>query len=102
MPIRMRSNSSRRDFLRTAAVASGGMWTGPGVGSLVAEESDPRVAQILAKAIGIDMHNHVYPAGTEPHPQRVPQNAGAQGGPPARPQGQPVEVELLVGDELQS
>jgi membrane dipeptidase len=100
MPIRMRSNSSRRDFLRIAAVAGGVMWTGPGVWSLVAEESDPRVAQILAKAIGIDMHNHVYPAGTEPHPQRGPQNAGAQGGPPARPQGQPAEVELLLGDEL--
>jgi hypothetical protein len=25
---------------------------------------------VMSKIIGIDMHNHVYPAGTEPHPQR--------------------------------
>jgi len=34
---------------------------------------DPRVAQVMYATIGIDMHNHVYPAGTEPHPQRAGQ-----------------------------
>jgi membrane dipeptidase len=30
------------------------------------------VGQVLSKTIGIDMHNHVYPAGTEPHSRRQP------------------------------
>jgi len=30
---------------------------------------DSRVAQVMSGTIGIDMHNHVYPAGTEPHAQ---------------------------------
>ena len=35
-----------------------------------ADGVDPRVAQVMSRTMGIDMHNHVYPAGTEPHPQR--------------------------------
>ncbi len=35
-----------------------------------ADGVDPRVAQVMSRTIGIDMHNHVYPAGTEPRPQR--------------------------------
>jgi membrane dipeptidase len=31
---------------------------------------DPRVAQVMSRTISIDMHNHVYPAGTEPHRQQ--------------------------------
>ena len=31
--------------------------------------ADPRVAKVVAGIMGIDMHNHVYPAGTEPHPR---------------------------------
>ena len=55
------------------------------------EDVDPRVAQILPKSIGIDMHNHVYPAGTEPHPQ--------QGQP--RPQDQQQQApDLSLGEEL--
>ncbi len=34
-----------------------------------AADEDPRVAQVLAQTIGVDMHNHVYPAGTEPRPR---------------------------------
>jgi membrane dipeptidase len=29
-------------------------------------EHDPRVAQIMSKIISIDMHNHVFPPGTDP------------------------------------
>ena len=37
---------------------------------------DPRVAQVMSETIGIDMHNHVYPAGTEPHPQHLVSRRG--------------------------
>ena len=33
------------------------------------DEVDSRVTQVMSGTIGIDMHNHVYPAGTEPHPR---------------------------------
>lgn len=52
---------------------------------------DPRVEQAMAQTIGIDMHNHVYPPGTEPHPHFT-------GGPPA-PDAQQ-GPELLLTDEL--
>ena len=32
------------------------------------EAVDTLVAQVMSRTIGIDMHNHVYPAGTEQHP----------------------------------
>jgi hypothetical protein len=32
--------------------------------------ADPRVAKIVAETMAIDMHNHVYPAGTQQGPQR--------------------------------
>lgn len=52
---------------------------------------DLRVAQVMARTIGIDMHNHVYPAGTEPHPQ--------QGQP--RPQDQQQQApDLSLTEEL--
>ena len=44
------------------------------------------------------MHNHVYPPGTEPHPQRGPQGGGPQGG-PQQPE-QPQCPELFIADEL--
>ena len=52
---------------------------------------DPRVAQLMSGTIGIDMHNHIYPAGTEPHPQH---------GQPRRPEEQPQAPELLLAEEL--
>ena len=52
---------------------------------------DPRVAQVMSKTIGIDMHNHVYPAGTEPHPQH---------GPPPRQDEQPQAPNLFLAEEL--
>jgi membrane dipeptidase len=32
--------------------------------------ADPRVAKIVTETLSIDMHNHVYPAGTQQGPQR--------------------------------
>ena len=68
---------SRRDFLKTAAGAGGAMLLGPAwlraAGDAAGEAADLRVAQVMSRTIGIDMHNHVYPAGTEPHPQHGPQ-----------------------------
>ena len=60
---------SRRQFLTTAVGAGGAMLLGPAWMNAEADEVDPRVAKVMAKTLGIDMHNHVYPAGTEPHPQ---------------------------------
>ncbi len=89
-------NPSRRDFLKTAAGAGAAMLIAPAWWNVAAGGIDPRVAQVLSKTLGIDMHNHVYPAGTEPHlPQAPP-----QGGPPPRPQEQPQGPELFIADEL--
>jgi membrane dipeptidase len=57
-----------------------------------ADDADPRIAQVMSKTIGVDMHNHVYPAGTEPHPQR--------GGQPRRQEEQQPGPELSLADEL--
>lgn len=45
------------------------MLLGPVWLNAAGDSVDPRVAQVMSGTIGIDMHNHVYPAGTEPHPQ---------------------------------
>ena len=37
-----------------------------GLASAQAEKEDPRVAEVLAATIGIDMHNHVTPGGERP------------------------------------
>jgi membrane dipeptidase len=55
---------SRREFLATAVGAGGAMLLGPAW--LNAAEVDPRVARVMSRIIAIDIHNHVYPAGTEP------------------------------------
>jgi membrane dipeptidase len=68
-----------------------------------ADAPDPRVAQVMSKTIGIDMHNHVYPPGTEPHPQHGPQGApqgGPQGGPPPPQEQQPSGPELSIANEI--
>jgi membrane dipeptidase len=89
------ANPSRRGFLRTAAGAGGAMLIGPAWWNASAERVDPRLAQVFSKIIGIDMHNHVYPAGTEPHPQHGPQDS-----PPQHPQEQQQGPELFIADEL--
>jgi membrane dipeptidase len=60
---------SRRELLMTAVGAGGAMLLAPAWLN-AADGVDPRVAQIMSRTISIDMHNHVYPAGTEPRPQR--------------------------------
>jgi hypothetical protein len=54
---------SRRGFLTTAAGGGGAMLLGPAWLKAAADGVDPRVAQVVSKTIGIDMHNHVHPAG---------------------------------------
>jgi membrane dipeptidase len=56
-----------------------------------ADGVDPRVAQVMSGTIGIDMHNHVYPAGTEPHPRR---------GQPRRQEEQQPSPGLFLAEEL--
>jgi membrane dipeptidase len=69
---------SRREFLTTATGAGGAMLLGASRLNAAADGVDPRVAQIVSRTIGIDMHNHVYPAGTEPHPHSQPGRADEQ------------------------
>jgi membrane dipeptidase len=82
---------SRRGFLTMAAGAGCAMLVGPAWLNAL-DESDPRVAKVLAETIGIDMHNHVYPPGTEPHPQ---------GGPPPQHEDQPQAANLSLAEELE-
>jgi membrane dipeptidase len=60
---------SRREFLTTAVGAGGAMLLGQAWMNAAADGVDQRLAQVMSRTIGIDMHNHVYPAGTESHPQ---------------------------------
>ncbi len=55
---------SRRRFAASAMLAPA--WLNCAFGA----PADPRVAKIVAETLAIDMHNHVYPAGTEQGPQR--------------------------------
>jgi membrane dipeptidase len=82
---------SRREFLTTAVGAGGAMLLGPAWMNAAADGVDPRVAQVMFRTIGIDMHNHVYPAGTEPHPQH---------GQPSQREEPPQAPELSVAEEL--
>jgi hypothetical protein len=62
---------ARREFLTTAAGVGDAMPAGPWLNA-EADGVDPRVAQVISRTIGIDVHDHVYPAGTEPHPHDQP------------------------------
>jgi membrane dipeptidase len=85
------SSLSRREFLTTSVGASGAMLLGPAWLSPTADGIDPRVAQVISRTIGIDMHNHVYLAGTEPHPQH---------GQPQRQEEQQQVPDLSLAEEL--
>jgi membrane dipeptidase len=87
----MGSSLSRREFLTTAVGAGGALLLGPSWLDAVGEV-DARVAKVVSGIIGIDMHNHVYPAGTEPHPQPPPGQALRQ----EEPQG----PGLSIAEEL--
>jgi len=82
---------SRRGFLTTAVGAGGAMLLGPAWLNAAADGVDPRVAKIMSGIIGIDMHNHVYPSGTEPHPQQ---------GQPRRQEEQQQAPDLFLAEEL--
>jgi membrane dipeptidase len=82
---------SRREFLTTAVGAGGAMLLGPAWLNAAGDGVDPRVAQVMSRTIGIDMHNHVYPAGTEPHPQN---------GQPPRQEEQQQAPSLALAEEL--
>jgi membrane dipeptidase len=84
------ASPSRREFLTTAIGAGGAMLLGPAWLN-AANGADPRVAQVMSGTIGIDMHNHVYPAGTEPHPQH---------GQPPRQEEQQHAPSLFLAEEL--
>ena len=72
MPKNISLNLSRRVFLKRAASASGAVLLGQAYGNELHDVVDPRVAKVMAGTVSIDMHNHVYPAGTEPRPQQGP------------------------------
>jgi membrane dipeptidase len=84
-------NPSRREFLTTAACGGGAMVLGPTSLNAAADGVDPRVAKVVSGTIGIDMHNHVYPVGTEPH---------RQNGQPRRQEEQQQAPDLSVAVEL--
>jgi membrane dipeptidase len=81
----------RRRFLSAAVRTGAVMAAGPMCGIAFGDEVDAQAARVVAGTIGVDMHNHVYPAGTEPRPQGgvVPQR-------PAEQQ----EAELSIAGEL--
>jgi membrane dipeptidase len=82
---------SRREFLTTAVGAGGAMLLGPAWLHAAGDGVDPRVAQVMSRAISIDMHNHVYPAGTEPHTQQ---------GQPQRQEEQQQALGLFLAEEI--
>jgi membrane dipeptidase len=98
---------SRREFLTTAANAASAMVLGRPWLHAAADGADPRIEQVISRTIGIDIHNHVYPAGTEPHPQHGPpggQPRGPRGGRPQGPtptrQEEHPAPELFLAEEL--
>src|SRR5271170_4837631 len=82
---------SRREFLTTAVGAGGAILLRPAWLHAAADGVDQGVAQVMSRTIGIDMHNHVYPAGTEPHPQQ---------GQPPRQEEQPQAPSLSLAEEV--
>lgn len=99
----------RRELLRgTAALAVTPLLLSGLESCTHARPVTPQAHQVAPEPMGIDMHNHVYPAGTEPQPQhgggpgggRPPRGEPGQDG---RPPEQPAEEqpELALADELQ-
>jgi membrane dipeptidase len=80
-------NLSRRRFLTTAATGAATLLA-PQWLSAAENESDARITQLLSKIISVDMHNHVYPAGTEPHPWHDPNHV------------EPPPDNLFIADEI--
>lgn len=89
---------SRRNFLVRASIGSSALLAPDWLHALdqpfspALSQVDPRFQQVLASTIAIDMHNHIYPTGTEPHPDF---GHGPQGGSPAKD-----PPSLPLGEEL--
>src|SRR5579871_1791057 len=69
---------SRRKFLATAASAGGSVLLGSSPLRAAADAADPRLAQVKAKTVAIDMHNHIFSgaAGLSlPDPAAAPQSS---------------------------
>ena len=71
--------------------AGGAILLGPAWLNAATDGVDPRVAKVVSATIGIDMHNHVHPAGTESHPQQ---------GPPRQEGDQLQTASLSMAEEL--
>ena len=82
---------SGREFLTTAVGAGGAILLGPAWLNAATDGVDPRVAQVMSGTIGIDMHNHVYPAGPVSRPQH---------GQPRRQEEQQQAPDLFLAEEL--
>lgn len=87
---------SRRGFLGSAASAVGLLAAPP------LSEVDARIGEVMAQVVGVDMHNHVYPPGTEPHPNFGPPPGTKQGmAPPAPPhQEEQLGPPLQIAEEI--
>jgi len=66
----MQCSHTRREFLTGAVGANIAALLTPEWLRAQADAEDPRVAQVLAGTIGIDMHNHVTPGGERPDQRR--------------------------------
>ncbi len=58
--------------------------------------AESNVAEVLSRTVGIDMHNHVYPPATEPHPQHGPPRPQQEN----QQQDQPPAPTLGLSEEL--
>jgi hypothetical protein len=59
----MQLSHTRREFLMRASGANVAVLLAPEWLRAQADTEDPRVAEVLAGTIGVDMHNHVTPGG---------------------------------------
>src|SRR6266446_9449518 len=69
----MQWEHTRRRFLTGVVGTNLAMTLAPGWLRAQADAEDPRVAQVLAGTVGIDMHNHVTPGGSGPEQGRKEQ-----------------------------
>jgi membrane dipeptidase len=69
----MQRNHTRREFLTGVVGANVAASLAPAWLRAQTSTEDPRVAQVLAATIGIDIHNHVTPGGERPEQSRKDQ-----------------------------
>jgi membrane dipeptidase len=69
----MKWSHTRREFLTGAVGANVALLLAPEWPRAQADTDDPRVAEVLAGTVGIDMHNHVTPGAARPEQGRKDQ-----------------------------